>query len=142
MTYYPHFAEEGGNIISTISKFYNENIKDKFPLKTCKCMVFNCVKTFLCIYVLVTFDVIMQSQDNVLLLDFGPLNVKSKLYAFNWSEILPLTLKVSNIIFSNKYLLYIQHFPQPSNEVAPVFRHLESDVGIVTPFLQQKMHII
>lgn len=41
-----------------------------------------------------TFDVIMPTPGEILVVDFGPLNQKTKLYAFNWKEIQPLMQKV------------------------------------------------
>jgi hypothetical protein len=61
-----------------------------------------------------TFDVIMSFPDQPYIIDFGPLNSKSNLYAFSWKEILPLLNK------------------EVPEEVAPIFRYLDTDIGITT----------
>lgn len=60
------------------------------------------------------FDIFMTFPDSITLLDFGPLTSKTNLYAFNWREIQSIMSKGS------------------TEEVAPVFRYLESDIGIMT----------
>ncbi|XP_060515897.1 cell division cycle protein 123 homolog [Cylas formicarius] len=95
-TYYPHFKEEGHEIIKTLNKFFTENIKLKFP------------RTH---YV---FDIVLSYPETPYIVDFNPLNSKTNLYAFSWKEIGPLLNK------------------ETIEEVAPVFRHLDSDIGIMT----------
>ncbi|KAJ8960537.1 hypothetical protein NQ318_013825 [Aromia moschata] len=94
-TYYAHFKEEGPQIIENLSQFYNENVKLKFPRKS---------------YV---FDVVLSYPDKPFVLDFGPLNSKTNLYAFSWKEIQPLLSK------------------DVPEDMAPVFRYIESDIGIM-----------
>lgn len=94
-TYYAHFKEEGQQIIEKLNNFFKDNIKMKFPRKS---------------YV---FDVVYSYPNSAYILDFGPLNLKTNLYAFNWTEIHPLIGKES------------------PNDIAPVFRYLESDFGIM-----------
>ncbi|XP_050314821.1 cell division cycle protein 123 homolog [Anthonomus grandis grandis] len=60
------------------------------------------------------FDVVLSYPEKPFLLDFGALNCKTNLYAFSWKEISPLLNK------------------EVPEEVAPVFRYLESDIGIMT----------
>lgn len=60
------------------------------------------------------FDVVYCFPDEPYIIDFGSLNCKTNLYAFTWNEIHPLINE--NIC----------------EEVAPVFRYLESDYGIMT----------
>ncbi|XP_056639392.1 cell division cycle protein 123 homolog [Diorhabda sublineata] len=60
------------------------------------------------------FDVIFQYPDKPYIIDFEPLNSKTNLYAFSWKEIQPLINKDS------------------PDDVAPVFRYLETDIGIIT----------
>ncbi|CAH1377731.1 unnamed protein product [Tenebrio molitor] len=95
-TYYAHFKEEGPVIIDKITNFYKENIAGKFLRNH------------------YTFDVIMSFPDQPYIIDFGPLNSKSNLYAFSWKEILPLLNK------------------EVPEEVAPIFRYLDTDIGITT----------
>ncbi|CAH0562504.1 unnamed protein product [Brassicogethes aeneus] len=57
------------------------------------------------------FDIVMSFSDGIYLLDFSPLNRNTVLYAFSWSEIQPLLNK------------------EPE-DVAPVFRFLEKDIGL------------
>lgn len=94
-TYYAHFHEEGQQIIEVLNNFFNDNIKMKFPREN---------------YVV---DVVLSYPNSPYILDFGALNSKTTLYAFNWNEIHPL-------------------MNGDSQEVAPVFRFLESDIGIMT----------
>ncbi|KAG5877480.1 hypothetical protein JTB14_029986 [Gonioctena quinquepunctata] len=95
-TYYAHFKEEGPRIIEDLTNFYNENIRLKFSRKS------------------FIFDVVLQYPDGISIMDFGPLNSKTNLYAFSWKEILPLMSK------------------EVPEDIAPVFRYLESDIGIMT----------
>ncbi|CAH1109391.1 unnamed protein product [Psylliodes chrysocephalus] len=60
------------------------------------------------------FDVVFQYPENPYIIDFESLNSKTNLYAFSWKEIQPLISKET-----------------PEN-IAPVFRYLENDVGIMT----------
>ncbi|KAK9890153.1 hypothetical protein WA026_008959 [Henosepilachna vigintioctopunctata] len=60
------------------------------------------------------FDVILNLPDEPIIIDFSPLNKKTNLLAFNWNEIYSIIKK------------------SPTEEVAPVFRYLESDIGIMT----------
>ncbi|XP_019869561.1 cell division cycle protein 123 homolog [Aethina tumida] len=60
------------------------------------------------------FDVVLPYPGSPYLLDFSPLNSKSNLYAFSWKEIKPLLSK------------------EQTEGVPPVFRYLESDIGIMT----------
>lgn len=46
-----------------------------------------------------TFDVILSYPDKPYILDFGPLNGKTNLYAFSWKEINPLLNKVRYMIY-------------------------------------------
>lgn len=59
------------------------------------------------------FDTVLQYPNSPYIIDFSPLNSKTILYAFNWNEIHPLMTKTST-------------------DVAPVFRFLENDIGIMT----------
>lgn len=59
------------------------------------------------------FDVIFSYTGSPYIIDFAPLNSKTNLYAFTWNEIHPLINKDSPM-------------------VAPVFRFLESDIGIMS----------
>ncbi|CAG9857373.1 unnamed protein product [Phyllotreta striolata] len=59
------------------------------------------------------FDVVFQHPDRPSLIDFEALNAKTNLYAFAWNEIQPLLGKEAN------------------DEVPPVFRYLENDIGIM-----------
>lgn len=95
-TFYNHYKEEGQEIIEKLQKFFTENVKEKFIRKN------------------YTFDVVLSYPDQPVVLDFGPLNTKTNLYAFSWKEIGPLLNK------------------EVPAEVAPVFRYLESDIGIMT----------
>lgn len=95
-TYYAHFKEEGPQIINQLTNFFNENIKFKFPRKN---------------YVV---DVVLSYPDDPFILDFGPVNSKTNLYAFTWKEIQPLINKES------------------PEDIPPVFRYLETDIGIMT----------
>ncbi|KAJ3639597.1 hypothetical protein Zmor_002947 [Zophobas morio] len=95
-TYYAHFKDEGPLIIDTLTNFFKENILGRFPRKH---------------YI---FDVIMSYPDQPSIVDFGPINSKTNLYAFSWREISPLINKDS------------------PEEVAPIFRYLDSDIGIMT----------
>lgn len=54
----------------------------------------------LTLIILDIFDVIMPKPDEILLVDFGPLNQKTKLYAFNWKEIQPIMKKVYTFPYS------------------------------------------
>lgn len=94
-TYYGHFNEEGSKLIEDLNNFFQDNIKTRFVRKN---------------YV---FDVVFSYHNSPYILDFGPLNSKTNLYAFSWKEIHPL-------------------MNRDSPEVAPVFRFLESDIGIMT----------
>lgn len=94
-TYYAHFNEEGPQIIEDLNNFFQENIKLNFFRKN---------------YV---FDVVFCYPNSPYILDFGPLNSKTNLYAFNWTEIQPLINK-------------------DTPELSPVFRFLENDIGIMT----------
>ncbi|XP_072380243.1 translation initiation factor eIF2 assembly protein-like [Diabrotica undecimpunctata] len=60
------------------------------------------------------FDVVFQYPEKPYLLDFEPLNSKTNLHAFSWKEIQPLLS---------------QEAPE---DIAPVFRYLETDIGIMT----------
>ncbi|XP_044765140.1 cell division cycle protein 123 homolog [Coccinella septempunctata] len=60
------------------------------------------------------FDVICVLPDETIIVDFSPLNNKTNLLAFSWKEIHPIIKKNSK------------------EEVSPVFRYLESDIGIMT----------
>ncbi|XP_023030294.2 translation initiation factor eIF2 assembly protein [Leptinotarsa decemlineata] len=93
--YYAHFKDDGPQIIEGLSNFYNVNIKLKFFRKS------------------FIFDVVFQYPDAPIIVDFGPLNSKTNLYAFTWKEIQPLISK------------------EVPEDVAPVFRYLESDIGII-----------
>lgn len=95
-TFYAHYKEDGPQIIENINNFYKENIKNSFPRNN------------------YTFDVILTYPADPLIMDFGPLNSKTNLYAFNWKEI-------QNIISK-----------ECPKDVAPVFRYLETDIGIMT----------
>ncbi|KAF7271564.1 hypothetical protein GWI33_015592 [Rhynchophorus ferrugineus] len=95
-TFYGHYKEEGRQIIDALQEFFAENIKENFKRKH------------------YTFDVILSYPDKPYVLDFGPLNSKTNLYAFSWKEINPLLNK------------------EVPKEVSPVFRYLESDIGIMT----------
>ncbi|XP_967295.2 cell division cycle protein 123 homolog [Tribolium castaneum] len=95
-TYYAHFKDEGPVIIETLSNFYKENIADVFPKRH------------------YTFDVIISFPDQPCIIDFGPLNSKTNLYAFSWKEISSL---------------FDKEVPE---EVAPIFRYLDSDIGIMS----------
>lgn len=95
-TYYAHFKEEGPQIIDQLTNFFGENIKLKFPRKH------------------FVVDVVLSYPDNPFILDFGPLNSKTNLYAFTWKEIQPLINKES------------------PGDIPPVFRYLETDIGIMT----------
>lgn len=94
-TYYSHFNEEGSQIIETLKNYFEENIKMQFSRDN---------------YI---FDVVLPYPSSPYILDFGPLNPKTNLYAFSWNEIHPLMNK-------------------DSPEMPPVFRFLESDIGIIT----------
>ncbi|KAL1493078.1 hypothetical protein ABEB36_011211 [Hypothenemus hampei] len=74
--FYSHFKEEGSRIIQNLFIFFTEFIKMKFP------------RTHYC------FDVVLSYPDKPFLLDFGPLNSKTNLYAFTWTEISSLLDKV------------------------------------------------
>lgn len=102
LTFYPHFLEEGKTIIQDIQTFYERNIKEKFSLKTCMVTATNNEKKLiiLTLIILDIFDVIMPKPDEILLVDFGPLNQKTKLYAFNWKEIQPIMKKVYTFPYS------------------------------------------
>ncbi|XP_018571009.1 cell division cycle protein 123 homolog [Anoplophora glabripennis] len=95
-TYYAHFKVEGPQIIDQLRNFYNENIRLKFPRKN---------------YIV---DIVMSYPDDPFILDFGPLNSKTNLYAFTWKEIQPLISK------------------ECPEDIPPVFRYLETDIGIMT----------
>lgn len=107
LTYYPHFEEEGPELIRRIAEFYEENIKSKFSLKNCNA----CVIYLGFFYVLFcfsdTFDIIVPPHDNVLLVDFGPLNSKSNLYAFKWKEVQPIVIKVRILIVIRVILMLV-----------------------------------
>lgn len=76
----------------------------------------------------------MPNENEMFLVDFGPLNAKAKLHAFKWSEIQPIMQKVNFFLYYQRHCLRL--FLQSSTEdVVPVFRYLESDVGILTPAL-------
>lgn len=94
-TYYSHFNEDASQIINDLNIFFQSTIKMRFPREN---------------YI---FDVVHPYPNSPYIIDFGPLNPKTNLYAFNWDEIHPLMNK-------------------DSPEVAPVFRFLESDIGIIT----------
>ncbi|CAH1173542.1 unnamed protein product [Phaedon cochleariae] len=94
-TYYAHFKEEGPRIIEQLMSFYIENIKITFPREN---------------YI---FDVVFQYPDRPIVVDFGPLNSKTNLYAFSWKEIQPLMGK------------------DVPEDLPPVFRYLETDIGIM-----------
>lgn len=80
-----------------------------------------------------TFDLIMAAENELLLLDFGPLTSKTNYHAFKWSEIQDVIKKVSgNEVACSLNSFYLQN---SSDEVMPVFRYLESNVGILTPSL-------
>lgn len=95
-TFYAHYKEEGPQVIETLSNFFTENIRLRFPRET---------------YI---FDVVLSYPDKPFILDFGPLNSKTNLYAFSWKEISPLLNK------------------DVPEELPPVFRYLENDIGIMT----------
>ncbi|KAJ8921467.1 hypothetical protein NQ315_003085 [Exocentrus adspersus] len=59
-------------------------------------------------------DIVLSYPDEPFVLDFGALNGKTNLYAFTWKEIQPLMRK------------------ECPEDVAPVFRYLETDIGIMT----------
>ncbi|KAH1030049.1 hypothetical protein HUJ05_003185 [Dendroctonus ponderosae] len=58
-------------------------------------------------------DIVLSYPDKPFILDFGPLNSRTNLYAFSWKEIGPLLNK------------------DFQDEIAPVFRYLECDIGIM-----------
>ncbi|KAJ8932239.1 hypothetical protein NQ314_014814 [Rhamnusium bicolor] len=60
------------------------------------------------------FDVVLSYPDKPFILDFGALNSKTNLYAFTWKEIQPLINR------------------EDPDDIAPVFRYLETDIGIMT----------
>nr|CAI5853218.1 unnamed protein product [Callosobruchus analis] len=95
-TYYTHYKEESNEIIEELANFYNENVKIRFPRQN---------------YIV---DVVYSYPDKPYILDFGPLNNKTNLYAFTWKEIQPLLQK------------------ECPEDVAPVFRYLENDIGIMS----------
>uniref|UniRef100_A0AAR5PX01 Cell division cycle protein 123 homolog n=1 Tax=Dendroctonus ponderosae TaxID=77166 RepID=A0AAR5PX01_DENPD len=80
-TFYAHFKEEGSEIVENISDFFLENIKAKFPRKN---------------YVV---DIVLSYPDKPFILDFGPLNSRTNLYAFSWKEIGPLLNKLAYCCF-------------------------------------------
>ncbi|CAH1129930.1 unnamed protein product [Ceutorhynchus assimilis] len=95
-TFYAHYKEDGPQIIDTLSNFFVENVKLRFPREN------------------YTIDVVLSYPDRPFIMDFGPLNNKTNLYAFSWKEIGPLFYK------------------DTPEEITPVFRYLESDIGIMT----------
>ncbi|XP_045481524.1 cell division cycle protein 123 homolog isoform X1 [Harmonia axyridis] len=95
-TYYPHFKEDGPQIVNNLHNFFKCKIAHKFPRSN------------------FIFDVILVLPDDPIIVDFSPLNNKSNLLAFSWKEIHPIIKKNS------------------LDEVSPVFRYLESDIGIMT----------
>ncbi|XP_066247537.1 translation initiation factor eIF2 assembly protein-like [Euwallacea similis] len=94
-TFYPHFKEDSAQIIQSLLEFFTEFVKLKF-LRTN--------------YIV---DIVLSYPDKPFILDFGPLNRKTNLYAFTWKDIGPLLNK------------------DVDKEVAPVFRYLDSDIGIM-----------
>ncbi|KAL3290295.1 hypothetical protein HHI36_023639 [Cryptolaemus montrouzieri] len=60
------------------------------------------------------FDIILTLPDDPIIVDFSPLNSNTNLLAFDWKEIHPIIKKNSE------------------EEVSPVFRYLETDIGIMT----------
>lgn len=93
-TYYEHFKEEGPSIIKYLTKFFNENVKGKFNRSTCLSILGLLFISLYHYFFLDTFDVVTIYENDIMILDFGPLNSKSKLYAFSWKEIQPLMNKV------------------------------------------------
>lgn len=93
-------------------------------------------------FLLDTFDVIIPNENEILLVDFGPLNAKAKLHAFKWSEIQPIIQKVNCFFLTLGDIVFNCFLLQSSSEdVVPVFRYLESDVGILTPSLCKTLKI-
>lgn len=84
----------------------------------------------------------MPTENEMLLVDFGPLNAKTELYAFKWSEIKPIIQKVKFFI-SFFFVHCVSNFllQNSTNDVVPVFRYLESDLGILTPSLYKTLKI-
>lgn len=60
------------------------------------------------VFFLDTFDVIMRTDNEIVLVDFGPLNAKTKLYTFKWSEIKEIIQKVRFfLLFSVTVVVFI-----------------------------------
>lgn len=81
------------------------------------------------------FDVILSYPDKPLLLDFGPLNAKTNLYAFSWKEISPLLNEVNfsaYILYFYEALLLAAFLQDVVEVLPPVFRYVEKDIGIMS----------
>lgn len=120
--FHEHFKTQKQDIIKDIVSIFKEKIKDKFPIDNCEYPILPFVfpintKTSWSIFKISLpdcFDVIRETKDYVMVIDFSPFNEKyTSSLAFDWPS------------------LHSEELIQTGDEVDdPEFRYLASDCGI------------